>query len=105
MDDVSYSPESELWEIRRKLYQAQTRRDISMPVWLERDLIGLAEAWCLGASWEEICNNTTLDEGDIVRVLRRTVDVLVQIPQVPSLDFSLIQTAKEAAKSMKRFPI
>lgn len=105
MDGVSYSPESELWEIRRKLYQAQTRRDISMPVWLERDLIGLAEAWCLGASWEEICNNTTLDEGDIVRVLRRTVDVLVQIPQVPSLDFSLIQTAKEAAKSMKRFPI
>lgn len=105
MDDLHYNPETELWEIRRKLYQAQTRRDISLPVWLERDLIGLAEAWCLGATWEEICNNTTLDEGDIVRVLRRTVDVLVQIPQVPGLDFNLIQTAKEAAKAMKRFPI
>lgn len=105
MDDLHYNPETELWEIRRKLYQAQTRREISLPVWLERDLIGLAEAWCLGATWEEICNNTTLDEGDIVRVLRRTVDVLVQIPQVPGLDFSLIQTAKEATKAMKRFPI
>ncbi len=105
MDDLHYNPETELWEIRRKLYQAQTRRDISLPVWLEKDLIGLAEAWCLSATWEEICNNTTLDEGDIVRVLRRTVDVLVQIPQVPGLDFNLIQTAKEAAKAMKRFPI
>lgn len=105
IDDLHYNPEKELWEIRRKLYQAQTRREISLPVWLERDLMGLAEAWCLGATWEEICNNTTLDEGDIVRVLRRTVDVLVQIPQVPHLDFNLIQTAKEAAKAMKRFPI
>ena len=105
IDDLNSDPESELWEIRRKLYQAQTRRDIAMPVWLERDLIGLSEAWCQGATWEEICSNTTLDEGDIVRILRRTVDVLMQIPQIPRIDVNLIDVAKEASKMMKRFPI
>ena len=105
IDELNAHPESELWEMRRRLYQAQTRRDIIMPVWLERDLIGLSEAWCQGATWDEICANTTLDEGDIVRILRRTVDVLVQIPQIPSIDYNLINSAKEAIINMKRFPI
>ncbi|WP_373478859.1 DEAD/DEAH box helicase [Geminocystis sp.] len=105
IEDINYNPEQELWEIRRRLYQAQTRQDISMPVWLERDMIGLSEAWCLGATWEQISANTTLDEGDIVRILRRTVDVLVQIPQVTGVGTNLIKTAKEAAIKMKRFPI
>ena len=105
MDELNSYPELELWEIRRKLYQAQVRRDIAMPVWLERDLIGLSEAWCQGATWDELCSETTLDEGDIVRVLRRTVDVLVQIPQIPGVDYNLIDTAREASEKMKRFPI
>jgi superfamily II RNA helicase len=105
IDDISFYPESELCEIRRKLYQTQTRRDIVMPVWLERDLIGLSEAWCQGASWDEICANTTLDEGDIVRILRRTVDVLMQIPQIPHLSYELVQNAQDASEKMKRFPV
>lgn len=105
IEDVNYNSEQELWEIRRKLYQVQNRHDISIPVWLERDMIGLSEAWCLEGTWEEIAKNTTMDEGDIVRVLRRTVDVLIQIPQVPGISGNLIKTAKEAALKMKRFPI
>ena len=105
IDELNSNPQSELWEIRRKLYQAQTRKDIAMPVWLERDLIGLSEVWCQGATWDEICNNTTLDEGDIVRVLRRTVDVLMQIPQIPAISYDLVKTARQASDNMKRFPI
>ena len=102
---LPYNPEQELWEIRRRLYQAQARYDISMPVWLERDLIGLVEAWCLEVSWTELCENTNLDEGDIVRMLRRTVDVLWQIPQVPGISTNLAKNAKVAIAKMKRFPI
>ena len=105
IDEFNDNPEHELWEIRRKLYQAQTRRNIAMPVWLERGMIGLAEAWCLGVEWDEICSMTTLDEGDIVRILRRTVDVLWQIPQIPRIETNLVKTAKEAIAKMKRFPI
>jgi superfamily II RNA helicase len=105
IEELSSHPELELWEIRRQLYQAQTRRDIAMPVWLERDLIGLSQAWCEGVSWDEICANTTLDEGDIVRILRRTVDVLAQIPQIPHISYNLVQNAQEASEKMKRFPV
>lgn len=104
-DDFNDNPQQELCEIRRKLYQAQTRRDITMPVWLETEMIGLGEAWCLGVEWDEFCLSTTLDEGDIVRILRRTVDVLWQIPQIPSVDVNLVKNAKEAIVRMRRFPI
>jgi superfamily II RNA helicase len=104
-EDSPFPGTEELWEVRRKLYQAQARYDITMPVWLERDLIGLVEAWCLGVEWNELCENTTLDEGDLVRVLRRTVDVLWQIPQVIGVSVNLIKNAKEAIAKMKRFPI
>lgn len=104
-DDLPYNPNHELPELRRKLYQAQARRDVTVPVWLERDLIGIVEAWCLGVEWTDLCENTTLDEGDIVRVLRRTVDVLWQIPQVTGVSTNLIKNAKDAIARMKRFPI
>lgn len=100
-----YNPEEQLRETRRKLYQAQNKKDITMPVYLERDVIGLSEAWCLGVTWDELCSNTTLDEGDIVRILRRTVDVLWQIPQVPDINSRLADTARDAFAKMKRFPI
>ncbi|MGI0480511.1 DEAD/DEAH box helicase [Geminocystis sp. CENA526] len=104
-EEVNYNPQESLGEIRRRLNQAQKHHDITIPVLLERDMIGLSEAWCLGETWEEISKNTTMDEGDIVRVLRRTIDVLVQIPQIPRIDNNLVTTAKEAVQKMKRFPV
>lgn len=98
-----------LQTIRKQLFKIQRRYDVVFPVWLERDFVGLVEAWTLGEqfdlTWNELCDNTSLDEGDLVRLLRRTIDVLWQIPQVPGISDSLKMTAKEAILSMKRFPI
>ncbi|MGK7877594.1 MAG: DEAD/DEAH box helicase [Xenococcaceae cyanobacterium] len=94
-----------LWETRRQLNQIQNRYDVAMPVWLERQLIGLVEGWALGVEWSELCENTSMDEGDIVRMLRRTVDVLWQIPQIPGLSGSLQLKARAAIAQMKRFPV
>ncbi len=94
-----------LREIRRKLYQAQTRYEITIPVWLETQLTGLVTGWALGVPWPELCENTNLDEGDIVRLLRRTVDVLWQIPQIPGATAILKDNAKQAVREMKRFPL
>lgn len=106
MENSPYNPnKKELTELKRTLNQAQYKRGITIPVWLERDLIGIVEAWCLGVSWSDLCENTTLDEGDLVRILRRTVDVLWQIPQVTGVSHNLINSAKEAIAKMKRFPI
>ncbi|MGK7915135.1 MAG: DEAD/DEAH box helicase [Prochloraceae cyanobacterium] len=94
-----------LWETRRQLNQIQNRYDVAMPVWLERKSIGLVEQWALGMEWEELCECTNLDGGDIVRMLRRTVDILWQIPQVPGVPESLQNNARSAVALMKRFPV
>ena len=69
------------------------------------DLLGLIEQWALGATWDELCSNTSLDEGDLVRILRRTIDLLWQIPQAPRVANGLKENARKAVSLMKRFPI
>jgi superfamily II RNA helicase len=91
--------------IRRQLFQQQHRRQVLAPVWMEYDLVGLVEQWANQVEWADLCNNTSLDEGDIVRVLRRTLDVLSQIPHVPYIPDSLRTNAREARDLMNRFPI
>jgi len=48
---------------------------------------------------------TSLDEGDIVRLLRRTIDILWQIPQIPRVSPYLRENANRAIALLKRFPI
>lgn len=90
---------------RRQLFQLQHRYHVALPVWLEYDLIGIVEQWALGVEWTELCANTSLDEGDIVRILRRTVDILSQIPYVPPVPESLKRNAIRAIQLLDRFPV
>ncbi len=91
--------------MRRELFKLQRRYDIAMPVWLETDWIGLVEQWALGVEWPELCANTSLDEGDVVRILRRTVDFLSQVPHVPYLAGALKDNANRAIQLIDRFPV
>jgi superfamily II RNA helicase len=92
-------------EIRTRLFQAQRRHGVSLPVWREYELVGLCEQWALGMDWNDLCESVSLAEGDIVRMLRRTVDVLSQIPQIPNISSTLSNNAREANSMMKRFPV
>jgi superfamily II RNA helicase len=109
---TNYQVSSEVWEvvqplqkIRKKLIKTQVTHEVEVLVLLELELVGLVEEWASGVDWLELCQNTSLDEGDIVRILRRTVDVLWQIPQVPRISPTLAENAKQAIKLLKRFPI
>ncbi|MGL5192950.1 MAG: hypothetical protein ACRC8Y_05045, partial [Chroococcales cyanobacterium] len=73
--------------------------------WLERQLIAIVEEWALGVEWTELCANTSLDEGDIVRMLRRTLDFLSQIPYVPHISEELKVNAYRAIQLINRFPV
>lgn len=96
---------NELRGVRRQLIQQQYRRQVAIPVWLETDWSGLVERWALGDEWADVCNNTSLDEGDVVRILRRTLDFLSQIPHVSHLPLSLRQNAVRAIQLIDRFPV
>jgi superfamily II RNA helicase len=91
--------------IRRQLFQQQRRYQVALPVWLEQEWIAIVEQWALGEDWTSLCNNTSLDEGDIVRIVRRTVDFLSQIPHVPYITDSLRQNANLAIRAIDRFPV
>ncbi len=94
-----------LRNIRRRLFQLQRRHEVAAPVWLEYDLVALVEQWALGAEWLELVGNTSLDEGDVVRMLRRTLDLLSQIPFVPHISQELKDNARRATQLCDRFPV
>ncbi|WP_254567027.1 RNA helicase [Oscillatoria sp. HE19RPO] len=96
---------SQLQGERRKLFQLQHRHRVTLPIWLERQLIAIVEEWALGVEWNELCANTSLDEGDIVRMLRRTLDFLSQIPYVPHISEELKVNAYRAIQLINRFPV
>ncbi|PSB05564.1 DEAD/DEAH box helicase [filamentous cyanobacterium CCP2] len=91
--------------IRRELFKLQRRYQVALPVWMETELVGLVEQWALGVEWNELCSNTSLDEGDVVRILRRTVDFLSQIPHAPHLPAELKSNAIRAIQLLDRFPV
>ena len=94
-----------LRRVRRRLFKIQRQYEVFVPVWLERKLAGLVEQWALGMSWEELTAGMNLDEGDLVRLLRRTLDVLNQIPHIPHIPGELKNNARRAVTLMDRFPV
>jgi superfamily II RNA helicase len=66
---------------------------------------GLVEAWAAGAGWFEVCRDTSLDEGDLARLLGRTADLLRQIIFIAHVLPGVKDNAKAALRSMNRSPI
>ena len=67
--------------------------------------MGLVEAWALGTDWTDLIANTSLDEGDVVRIMRRTVDLLAQVPYCEAISEQLRSKARQALRAINRFPV
>ncbi|CAI5461367.1 unnamed protein product [Closterium sp. Yama58-4] len=104
------------WEVQEWVYEAEERRDwlmqlqlaanVAIPADLDAQFAGVVEAWAQGVTWRQlIADCAGLDEGDIARLLRRTIDLLSQIPYLPGIDPSLAKAAKQSAYVMERPPI
>jgi superfamily II RNA helicase len=94
-----------LKNLRRDLFKTQHRHQVAFPIWLDYDWVGLIEEWALESDWPSLCSNTSLDEGDLVRILRRTLDFLSQIPHIPHISAEVKQTARQAIALIDRFPV
>ncbi|CAI5973828.1 unnamed protein product [Closterium sp. NIES-64] len=104
------------WEVQEWVYEAEERRDwlmqlqlaakVAIPADLDTQFVGVVEAWAQDVTWRQlIADCAGLDEGDIARLLRRTIDILSQIPYLPGIDPSLAKAAKQPAYVMERPPI
>ena len=76
-----------------------------VPAWWEPELMGLVEAWARGCEWTDLIANTSLDEGDVVRIMRRTVDLLAQVPYCEAISEQLRSKARQALRAINRFPV
>lgn len=107
-----YEPSSTVLEVinfldeqRRSLLQLQEKHDVKISCCLDSQFSGMVEAWASGLTWREIMMDCAMDEGDLARLLRRTMDVLAQIPKLPDIDPQLQRNATAASNVMDRPPI
>ena len=56
-----------------------------IPCNLDPTFAGLVEAWASGVSWKELMDECGVDEGDVARLLRRTIDTLSQVTSAVQL--------------------
>ncbi|GAV72654.1 DEAD domain-containing protein/Helicase_C domain-containing protein/DSHCT domain-containing protein [Cephalotus follicularis] len=92
-------------EQRNCLLQLQEKHGVEIPCSLDSQFSGMVEAWASGLTWRELMMDCALDEGDVARLLRRTIDLLVQIPKLPDIDHQLQTNAKTVSNVMDRPPI
>lgn len=89
----------------RHIDKIQRKHQVQVPIILNPIAAGLVEAWAQGYTWERLFAVTNIGEGDIVRQLRRTADILRQLSRIPEVPEMLRHTAKEALKLIYREPI
>ncbi|KAG5189437.1 hypothetical protein JKP88DRAFT_353078 [Tribonema minus] len=103
-EEVSLCVEA-LVPLATELTTVQLENAVDLPVKLDASLGGLVESWALGCDWAELCASTSLDQGDICRLLRRTMEVLRQIALLPGVDRLVRDRARRAVNMMDRFPV
>jgi DSHCT (NUC185) domain len=109
---VAYQPSPEacalienLVPMRNRLLAVQDEAGLDVPVGLEMESVGLVEAWASGDSWVDILSNTSLQEGDVCRILRRVLDLLRQVPHLPFVSDGVKLNAKRSVALFDRFPV
>lgn len=53
--------------------------ELQIAVGLNKRFAGIAEAWACGISWQELVQRSGMDEGDLARLLRQTLDLVSQV--------------------------
>ncbi|KAE8732111.1 DEAD-box ATP-dependent RNA helicase ISE2 [Hibiscus syriacus] len=92
-------------EQRNSFLQLQEKHEVEIPCCLDSQFSGMVEAWASGLSWRELIMDCAMDEGDLARLLRRTIDILAQIPKLPDIHPLLQKNATTASDVMDRPPI
>ncbi|MEP7211439.1 MAG: hypothetical protein ABI791_00070 [Acidobacteriota bacterium] len=64
-----------------------------------------AERWASGIEWTQLVDKTKAEEGDLVRLLSRTGEALMQIANLKDSNPEAAQTAKETAMIILRSPV
>ena len=92
-------------EVRKKIAILQRDYDINTEMYINSYYSPLMEQWVLETPWEDIAKQVDSSEGDIVRIFKRTVDVLRQLTILPNLSEELKANAKTAITAILKEPV
>lgn len=92
---------SVLWQVRRLAESLAPHED---PPLLRADVAALTERWVgdPNVTWLGLCRTTTMAEGDIYRLLARTLEYLSQVYTLKGSHRGLADTADKAIKNLRR---
>lgn len=88
-----------------ELEQLQAQHGVDVPVILDARFAGLIESWASGSDWRQLCASTSIDQGDISRIIRRTTEVLRSMVLLSILPGPVRDRAREAVVAMDRTPV
>lgn len=91
--------------IKRSIDVCQKDNEIETPMYINSYFSALIELWINGAEWDTIIGQVEMGEGDVVRIFKRTVDVLRQLCVISNVPEALVFTAREAITGILREPI
>lgn len=91
--------------IAKRVAKLQSQFHITSQVIVNPIASSFVERWGQGESWESITRNSSLDEGDLVRQLRRVADVLRQISRLKGVNEQLRLSAESAHYQIYRPPV
>ncbi len=92
-------------EVRKKIAILQREEDIDTEMYINSFYSPLIEQWIQDTPWEDIAKQVDSSEGDIVRIFKRTVDVLRQLTILPHLNEEVKSNAKLAIQAILKEPV
>lgn len=91
--------------IKRNIDKSQKDNGVETPMYINSYYSSMIEMWVNGAEWDSILDQVEMGEGDIVRIFKRTVDVLRQFCVINDIPEALVYTARAAIDGILRPPI
>lgn len=96
---------NEINNIVRRVHKVQRKYSVNINLLLNMQMSGTVETWASEAEWDTIVQQTSMDEGDIVRSIKRTIDILRQIAHAPYINPELASKCNKAVNAINREPV
>ncbi|HEY4001224.1 MAG TPA: DEAD/DEAH box helicase [Candidatus Xenobia bacterium] len=88
--------------VGKRIHRLQQHWSATIPVKLNPVFAPLVEAWSHGAGWDDIRTMTVLDEGDVVRALRRCLDLTRQFMYAPDVPRTVVSLCRKLEPLLNR---
>src|SRR5690606_20461427 len=87
----AYERLAQIVKIAKQVDKTQQQYGVPTPINVDSTVAGLIEAWAQGISWDRLMRLTNIGEGDLVRIIRRTADLLRQFSRIDHIPPTLAE--------------